>query len=207
MASNASSEASEVRRRGRRRLIGAIALVVLLVVFIPMVLDSEPRPARSGPTAVIPPKDNAPPLPAPAAAVPEKAPAVATVEPRPAPESKAAEAKAAEAKPAEAKPAEAKPAAKAASGPSAAPKAAPAADPKLEGFAVQVGAFRDAAMLKQSREKLAAAGVVHYTERLEVASGPLTRLRAGPFATRAEAEAALVKLRGASIDGKVVPLP
>ena len=78
---------------------------------------------------------------------------------------------------------------------------------KLQGFAVQVGAFRDEAKLKQSREKLAAAGVVHYTERLDSKAGPLTRLRAGPFATRAEAEAALVKLKRATIDGKVVALP
>src|SRR5262249_13665506 len=43
MATTASPEASEIRRRGRRRLIGAIVIVVLAVVFIPMILDSEPR--------------------------------------------------------------------------------------------------------------------------------------------------------------------
>jgi DedD protein len=79
--------------------------------------------------------------------------------------------------------------------------------PKLQGFAVQVGAFRDEDKLEQSREKLAAAGLAHYTERLDSKAGPLTRLRAGPFATRAQAEAALAKLKRATIDGKVVPLP
>jgi DedD protein len=69
-----------------------------------------------------------------------------------------------------------------------------------------VGAFRDEAKLAQSREKLAAAGVVHYTERLESKGGALTRLRAGPFPTREAAEAALAKLKRASLDGKVVPL-
>jgi len=75
------------------------------------------------------------------------------------------------------------------------------------GFAVQVGAFRDEAKLKQAREKLAAAGVVHYTERLESKSGPLTRLRAGPYPTRDAAEGALVAIKRGALDGKVVPLP
>jgi DedD protein len=186
MASPASSEASEVRRRGRQRLIGAIALVMLLVVFVPMILDSDPRPTRS-PVAAIPPKDNAPALPAPAPAAPKASAAKvesAKVEsapppPRPGPETPA---------------------------PAASDKR-PATAPKLEGFAVQVGAFRDEAKLKQARDKLAASGVVHYTERLEAAGGPLTRLRAGPFPTREAAEAAQAKLKRAALDGKVVTLP
>jgi DedD protein len=61
--------------------------------------------------------------------------------------------------------------------------------------------------LKQAREKLTAAGVVHYTERLEAKAGPLTRLRAGPFPTREAAETALVSIKRTALDGKVVPLP
>ena len=51
-------------------MIGAIALVAILVVFVPMVLDSEPRPPRPDKALAIPPKDNAPPLPAPPAVPP-----------------------------------------------------------------------------------------------------------------------------------------
>jgi DedD protein len=191
----ASPEASEIRRRGRQRLIGAIALVVVLVVFVPMVLDSEPRKASNQPLA-IPSKENATPLPAPAA--PKIAPVAAKVDtPKlEAPKSEAPKADAPKAAPAPV----------VAAAPSTAP--APKADaPKLEGFAVQVGAFRDEAKLKQAREKLASAGVVHYTERLESQGGPLTRLRAGPFATREAAEAAQATLKRAALDGKVVPLP
>lgn len=206
MASTDPPEASEIRRRGRRRLIGAIALVALLVVFVPMALDSEPRKSREGPSAAIPPKENAPPLPSPkpAAAPPAIVAPAATVAPvetgAPSPKVAAVSPQAAESK------VVSPPAPKA---PQAAPEAASpqAASPKLEGFAVQVGAFRDEAKLKQAREKLAAAGVVHYTERLEAKAGPLTRLRAGPFPTRAEAEAAQVKLKRAAVEGKVVPLP
>lgn len=167
-------------------MIGAIALVMLLVVFVPMVLDSEPRTGGKTPSTAIPPRDNAPPLPAPA-----PAPKVAAVPP---PEAKVV----APAPPAKMVPAPA---------PAPAPATAPMAPAKLEGFAVQVGAFRDETKLKQSREKLAAAGVVHYIERLESKAGPLTRLRAGPFATRDEAESALARLKLSAVDGKVVPLP
>jgi len=38
-----SQEIGALRRRGRRRLVGAIALVLLAVIVLPMVFDSEPR--------------------------------------------------------------------------------------------------------------------------------------------------------------------
>lgn len=181
MATPASSEASEIRRRGRQRLIGAVALVILLVVFVPMLLDSEPRPSRPQPG--IPARQGAPalpaPTPAPAPAIP--APGVAAKPP----------AAAAKVEPVV---------------PSPAPEAK-APSPTLAGFAVQVGAFRDEAKLKQARDKLAGASIPHYTERLESPGGPLTRLRAGPFATREAAEGAQVALKRAALDGKVVVLP
>lgn len=189
----ASTEASEIRRRGRRRLIGAIAIVVLLVVFVPMILDSEPHPRGDEPALAIPPKEGAPPLPQPVPATPA------------APTASAAKA----AKPVDSsapKPASSStPASPSAlASPSAPAKAPPV---RLEGFAVQVGAFHEEAKLRQAREKLAAAGVPHYTERLGTGAGELTRLRAGPFPTREAAEAALASLRRSALDGKVVPLP
>lgn len=193
MASPAISEASEIRRRGRQRLIGAIALVAILVVFVPMVLDSEPRPPRPEQSLAIPPKSSAPPLPAPPPAQPAKAAAEAPTPPADAP------AKTAVLEKKQVSPVPP---------PSATPPAGPVtAAPKLEGFAVQVGAFRDEAKLAQARQKLVAAGVTHYTERLEAQSGALTRLRAGPFPTRDAAEAALATLKRSALDGKVVPLP
>jgi DedD protein len=172
MASPASTEAIEIRRRGRRRLIGAIAIVAILVVFVPMLLDNEPRHATNEPSTQIPAAENAPPLPAPAAA-----PAAST------------------------------PTKPAAPAPAATPPKAASAAPRLEGFAVQVGAFRDEETLKQARAKLAAAGIAHYTERLGEGPDALTRLRAGPFPTREAAEGARAKLEKASLDGNVVALP
>jgi len=168
MASSPSTEAADIRRRGRHRLIGAIAIVAVLVIFVPMVFDSEPRAPQPEPSLEIPAKEKAPALPPPAPAV------------------------------GQAKPAEAPP-------PTKEPSKEPT--PKLEGFAVQVGAFRDEEKLKQARAKLSAAGVAHYIERREAATGELTRLRAGPFATREAADKALATVKAASLDGQVVPLP
>jgi DedD protein len=193
MASSTSPEANEIRRRGRQRLIGAIAIAVALVVFVPMVLDSEPRPARNEPVLEIPVKENAAPLPPPApSSPPAKAASAPSAEPKPAPATPKA--------PVPTPPKAAAPA-------KSAPPPESAATPKLEGFAVQVGAFKDDEKLKQAREKLAAAGIAHYIERRDSAAGALTRLRAGPFATREAAEKALADLKAASLDGQVVPLP
>jgi len=200
MASPPITEQSEVRRRGRQRLIGAIALVAVLVVFVPMVLDSEPR-KQAGPALAIPSRTNAPPLPAPPKAppvTPAQAGAQSPAGTAPKTDPKVAEAKVLD---------PSKPPAPKAAPPAAAVVPAPAAAPKLEGFAVQVGAFRDEAKLDQARQKLSAAKVPHYTERLEAKAGPLTRLRAGPFPTREAAESALNTLKRSALDGKVVPLP
>jgi len=169
MVTPSTPEASEIRRRGRQRLIGAIAIAVLLVVFVPMMLDSEPKRARNEPALEIPAKENAPPLPPPVGAKAQPAP-----------------------------PAEA---------PKAAPAAAKPPAPKLEGFAVQVGAFKDEDKLKQARDKLTAAGIPHFVERRDMPGGTLNRLRAGPYSTREAAEKALAAVKGAALEGQVVPLP
>ena len=186
MATPASTDASEIRRRGRRRLIGAVTLVVLAVVFVPMVLDSEPRPKRNDISLEIPAKDNVPPLPPPAPKADAKAPKAA--EPGPAVVEKVTAVTPA--------PSDVTPGA-------ATPQRPGAQETKLEGFAVQVGAFRDEDKLKQAREKLAAAGLPHFVER----RGDLNRLRAGPYPTREAAEKALAAVKSASLEGQVVPLP
>jgi DedD protein len=157
----AESEASHdeqlaLKKRARRRLVGAAALALLAAIVLPMVMDHEPRPANqdiqvripnqdapSGIAArVLPAKPTATPLPppAPAAEAPAadaKTPAVAEAKPEAKPEStpaKAAAAPAAADKPAEkpaAKPAEKaaeKPAEKAAEKPAAAKPAEKPAD-------------------------------------------------------------------------------
>ena len=198
MASPASTETIEIRRRGRRRLIGAIAIVVLLVVFLPMLLDSEPHRAANEPAMQIPSTQNAPPLPSPAPAPARAQPAPSRAAPDPSASAPVA------AEPASIARVTPEGAPKSAAPPAAKPAVAAQAAPRLEGFAVQVGAFRDEETLRQARAKLAAAGLAHYTERI---GGGLTRLRAGPFPTREAAESARAALKLVAIDGQVVPLP
>jgi len=193
MAAPQSLEASEIRRRGRQRLIGAVAIALLLIVFVPMLLDTEPRAKKDEPKLDIPPRENAPPLPPPVGApAPPKAAATAPAPATEEPKKPAAKVAVVEAKPAE---------------PKAAPaptKSAPAAAaPKMEGFAIQVGAFRDEAKLQQVRERLVAVKLQTYTEP----SGELTRLRVGPFATRDEADKAAVVVRKSVPEAKIVTLP
>ena len=44
MAKSISDEELQLRKRARRRLVGAFALVTITAVFLPMVLDHEPKP-------------------------------------------------------------------------------------------------------------------------------------------------------------------
>jgi cell division septation protein DedD len=87
----------------------------------------------------------------------------------------------------------------------AATRPAPAAG---TGYAVQVGAFADAAAATSLRDKLRAAGFNAFTDAVQTESGKRTRVRVGPAMTRAEADAlkAQVKAR-AQIDGIVRPHP
>jgi len=231
MASSTSPEASEIRRRGRRRLLGAVTLVLLAVVFVPMILDNEPRPHAMEPSLVIPNRELAKPLPPPAPAAGSAASAhgatpatsgasaskpatpaapasTAAASPSTKPAQTAQEPATAAASPGSPAAASAtpKPATVAVAAPKP-PETVATSSPKLEGFAVQVGAFRDEAHLEQVRQKLTAAGVVHYTERIDSGGAPVTRLRAGPFSTREAAESARATLHQAALDGQVVPLP
>lgn len=86
-------------------------------------------------------------------------------------------------------------------------KAAEKSAPKAEGFAIQLGAFSDAEKLAALKAKMKAAKVPVFTEDVKTAGGSLTRLRAGPYKTREQADKALAQVKKAGVDGKVVPLP
>lgn len=87
--------------------------------------------------------------------------------------------------PAKPEPAKPEPAATAAAKPVATP-AAPAAS--SIGFAVQLGAFGQAAEANALRDKVRAAGFSAFVEQVRTDKGTLNRVRVGPVANRAEAE-------------------
>ena len=92
-----------------------------------------------------------------------------------------------------------------------APKPEPAAKPvdtSKTGFAVQVGAFADAAAATALRDKLRSAGFNAFTDRVGTDAGPRTRVRVGPAMNRAEADALKAQVKAkAGIDGIVRPHP
>ncbi|MGH8616629.1 MAG: SPOR domain-containing protein [Burkholderiales bacterium] len=227
MAKAVSAEEIDLRKRARRRLVGAIALVLLAVIFLPMVLDKEPKPVTQDVVIQIPSQNQgqfvskivpvAPETKAPVRAEPQpadkdlakseagilspKSPATTAAAP------KAAETPPPAAKPAPAEPAkpkaETKPPAKAAAPAKAEVKPAPPAAAPAGQFVVQVAALSDTAKAQVMKEQIAAAGYAAYTESVPTASGPVMRVRAGPFATRAAAEAARDKLKAAGMAGNV----
>lgn len=73
-------------------------------------------------------------------------------------------------------------------------------------YAVQVAALADTARAKQLEKQMAGVGLNIYTEVTNTRSGEkVTRVRAGPFATKDAAEKARAQLKKAGLDGRVVP--
>jgi len=183
-------EISTLRRRGRRRLVGAIALVLLAVIVLPMVFDSEPRQSVPPVSVRIPSEDDAGFSPkvtpkgpaAPSAPRPGAAPAAEPPKPLPGPKPEATEEKRA----------------------SKAPEKTSAADSERaraetaiagEQFVVPVAALASPEKAKELAARLAEAKLPYYTERVATAQGPVTRVRVGPFGDRAAAQKALEQLK------------
>ncbi|MFO1363820.1 MAG: SPOR domain-containing protein [Burkholderiales bacterium] len=201
--------ALDLRRRARRRLIGAIALVLALVIVPPWIMDLEPRPVTTDLRVEIPPQDTnrlkppaavtTGPEAAPPAGKPDAPPAAAPkASPPPAAAAKAAPSPARDPSGADTP----KPAAKGDAVARAAP-AAKGADAKraeailnAETFVLQLGVFAEKDNAAKLEARLAKAGVKHYTESVTVAGKEQTRVRAGPYPTREAAEQAREKLRG-----------
>ncbi len=202
-------DVNTLKRRSRRRLVGAVALVLLAVIVLPMVFDTEPRQTEPSVSVRIPPEDDAKFAPqlsgAPASVTPSAVPAPASEAAAPSakPQSLASAQPAAPAATKSERPAkqETKPAAR---GTSTERARAEAALKNIE-FVVPVAALADPDKVKALTDRLAAAKLPYYTEPVATASGTVTRVRAGPFANRGAADRALEKLKGMGLKpGKVI---
>ena len=188
MAEN--QDVNTLKRRGRRRLVGAVALVLAAVIVLPMVFDSEPKGSAPPVSVRIPGEDEtgftpkvtpkSPPVQeqkAPAKAVEKAAEKARETQPeKPAPKIEIAVTKSSE-KPAAEAEAERRRAEVALTG---------------EQFMVPAGAYVDPAAVI---EKLKEARIPYYTEPIATKQGTVTRVRAGPFASRDAADKALQQLR------------
>jgi len=209
MARSVSDEELQLKKRARRRLVGAIVLVTVVAVVLPMILDSEPKQISQDINIQIPSPDagvlSAKPVPLkPAAETPVAAQEALPVPIKPAPQPEAKP----ELKP-EPKPApkvEPKPAAKAEPKPVSKAKAKEStADKAGDGFVIQVIALSDAAKAREMQQKINASGLKVYTEVVQTTTGPVTRVRVGPYPSREAAEQARKKLQAMELDGKVIP--
>ena len=175
-----AQDVNTLKRRGRRRLVGAIALVLLAVILLPMVFDSEPRQASAPVDVRIPSEDTkfAPKLPAPPTPNAVKPAQGSAPQPAATPHKETASA------------------AKEAPTPSATERArAEAALAGIE-YVVPVAALADPEGVKELASRLAAAKLPYYTERIATDKGRVTRVRVGPFASREAAKKARAKLKG-----------
>ena len=189
----------QLKKRARRRLVGAIALALLAVINLPMVMDSEPRPLSQDIQVRIPSQDS---TGFAAKVLTGKPPATPMPEPKPTAQS--APAPKTEAR------AVAEPAAAAASLAEAKPGDPSAAAPETAGDApaqwvVQLGAYKEAGNVRLLLSKLKGVGVPAYTEKFDSAQGSRTRVRAGPFASQEAAEKARTRIRIIGVDGPVAP--
>lgn len=191
-----SEDVNTLKRRGRRRLVGAIALVLAAVIVLPMVFDTEPRGSAPPVSVRIPSEDER-------GFIPKVTPKSPPLEQKAAP-------KAVEKAPEKAPEKVAEKAAEKTPEPvveKAEPKieikvSKPAADDKEralralaggEQFVVPAGAYIDPAGVI---EKLKAAGIPYFTEPIATKQGTVTRVRAGPFASRDAADKAQKQLQG-----------
>lgn len=219
-----NDEALELRRRARRRLIGAVAVVLALVIVPPWLMDLEPRPVVTGLTVEIPKQEPgdlkppaAPPTPAPIK-TPEATPTPATSAagkqdvPRPPDVSPGTGKSTQKPKPGPAKAAE-KPVAVARATPAgAARKDAEAkraeAILSAEAYVVPLGAFANKENVKQLEARLAKAGVEYFTDTVTTPAGEQTRVRAGPFPTKDAAEKTRERLKTLGLSpGGVIARP
>ena len=201
MAKAVSEEEIQLRKRARRRLVGAVTLVIAAVVILPMVLDSKPEQRSQEIDIRIPPED----------AAEEFTPGIPPRTKTPAPEKSPTDVHQETQK-------DSRPPIKPAQSPNE-PVERPVvagtnADAKVESgaakattatgtFVVQLGAFSDPVKARQQQQNVASKGTKAYTETLKTEKGEITRVRAGPFPTREEAEVAREKLKKVGLDGVV----
>lgn len=176
-----AQDVDALKRRGRRRLVGAIALVLVAVIVLPMIFDQEPR--QTPPVSVrIPNEDESVFKPKPVPRLPVAPAEAPKPEPKPAAAPSAPRTEAPDGKPA------AKPAPEAAKTERARAEAALA----NEQFVVPVGAYAEP---EGVLAKLKAAKIPYYTEPVATEKGTVTRVRAGPYATRDAAERAQRRIK------------
>jgi DedD protein len=177
MAKELTDDEQNLKIKARRRLIGAVALTLAVVVILPMVLESEPKSSGQDIELRIPAPEQVAPL---VSSMPVAAPVIEPV------------ASQVEVTPEAAAPAVVAPAAPV-------PALKPGADVT---YVVQVGAYSNTATAKKQYAQLKSWGFKAYTEK----SGNTTRVRIGPYAEREKVEKIVNLLEKHDLKSSIVTL-
>lgn len=85
-------------------------------------------------------------------------------------------------------------------------KAAASAPAPAARFIVQIGAFADPVVARQTRLKVERLGLVTYTHVAKTPDGDRIRVRVGPMGTRADADKVAAKLKAAGLPAAILTL-
>lgn len=219
MAADSSNDLElALKKRARRRLVGAIALVLLMVIVLPMVLQDRAALAPQVAIKITMPDDVV------SQQTPKNEANVASVEPQ---AEVATPSESTISEPTSLEPAvvdqvdkpvqsentkEASDVKKEMSGEKKVEvkkSVIKESEPKPsstsgESFSIQVGVFSDIANVKQLQARLKQVGLDSRTENITTPKGEKIRLRAGRFSSRQEAAYALTKLQAADLTGMVI---
>jgi DedD protein len=222
------------KKRARRRLVGAIALVLAAIIGLPMILDSEPKPLADDIAIQIPSRDKPaaagsilPAPPASASTAASKSAAVAGLDKNeevidPAAAAKKPPAQVAAVVPVKPEP-KAGPKAAVAPQPVEKPndparaiaildgkadvkpeKAKVSVDKKPAKYVLQVAALGSQDKVNELQNKLKGAGIKSYTQKVPTESGQRIRVRVGPFGSKEEAEKTRARLVKLGLNGTLV---
>ncbi len=233
MAADSSNDLElALKKRARRRLVGAIALVLLMVIILPMVLQDRAALAPQEAIKITMPEDvvgqQTPKVEANSVSTePQTEVIVASESAMTEPVKSEPQVVAETDKPAQSESAKAisddkkevveqkksedKKPVKATDTKKPDVKANEAKEPETkptatsgESFTIQVGVFSDIANVKQLQARLKQVGLDSRTENITTPKGEKIRLRAGHFSSRQEAAYALTKLQAADLTGMVI---
>lgn len=170
----------------KQRIVGAIVLVALAIIFIPMLLPGHRESGFIDADSTIPPRPekiehmrvlemesqvkSPPPHQIVRTPVDEKSLPLPKAETKPAPVEEAAKSPSP------------------ASTPQVPPAKAAKSQPAPQAWAVQVGSFTKKANAMQLRDKLRAKKYKAFVEHIQLASGASYRVRIGPYVKRSQAE-------------------
>lgn len=184
------------KKRARRRLVGAVALVLAAVIGLPMILDSEPKPLVEDIAIQIPSKEKSVHVRDHLVSVPEtSASSLITPQIKEPVVSEAKQPDSSEVNPPSMVVADATEVKK--------------EDPQMvthkkEQFMLQVAALASAKKVGELQGKLKKAGLVSHTQKVATESGARIRVRLGPFSSRAELDKVQLKLSKLGMSGTVI---